>query len=163
MKPIVKWSGGKKDEIKRFDDLIPTDISTYVEPFFGGGAVFFHLEPERAVVSDVHEELIDFYRAMKDGKGDAIHTFLNENPNTDEAYYKVRDQFKVETPLDNAKRFFYLRKTCFRGMLRYNKSGKFNIPYGRYKTFNYEELKDEKYKDVFKGTDIHKKRFRRDL
>jgi len=76
MKPIVKWSGGKKDEIKRFDDLIPTDISTYVEPFFGGGAVFFHLEPERAVVSDVHEELIDFYRAMKDGKGDAIHTFF---------------------------------------------------------------------------------------
>ena len=159
MKPIVKWSGGKKDEIKRFDDLIPTDISTYVEPFFGGGAVFFHIEPERAVVSDVHEELVDFYRAMKDGKGEDIHTFLNENPNTDEAYYKVRDQFKVVTPLDNAKRFFYLRKTCFRGMLRYNKSGKFNIPYGRYKTFNYEELKDEKYMNVFKGTEIHKKGF----
>lgn len=159
MKPIVKWSGGKKDEIKHFVDLIPDDISTYAEPFFGGGAVFFYLEPKRAVISDVHEELIDFYRALKDGKGRDIYAFLNENPNTDEVYYKVRDQFKVETPLDNAKRFFYLRKTCFRGMLRYNKSGKFNIPYGRYKTFNYEELKDEKYKNVFESTDIHKKGF----
>lgn len=154
MKPIVKWSGGKKDEIKQFIDLIPTDINTYAEPFFGGGAVFFHIEPKKAVISDVHKELVDFYRALKMGQGSDVHTFLANHPNDEETYYKVRDNFKVETPLDNAKRFYYLRKTCFRGMLRYNKDGKFNIPYGRYKTYNYEELLDDKYRRAFDGTEI---------
>ena len=154
MKPIVKWSGGKKDEIKQFVDMIPTDIHTYAEPFFGGGAVFFHLAPKKACVSDVHKELVDFYRVLKDNKGEEIHAFMSEHPNEESMYYDVRDQMNIETPLDNAKRFFYLRKTCFRGMLRYNKSGKFNIPFGRYKTYNFEELKDEKYSKVFENTEI---------
>jgi len=154
MKPIVKWSGGKKDEIKQFVDMIPTDINTYVEPFFGGGAVFFHLEPKKAVISDVHKELIDFYSALKDEKGHEIYSFMKDHPNVEAEYYKVRDDMSIDTPLDNAKRFFYLRKTCFRGMLRYNKSGKFNIPFGRYKTYNFEELKEEKYSKVFKNTEI---------
>jgi DNA adenine methylase len=154
MKPIVKWSGGKKDEIKHFIEFIPKDISTYAEPFFGGGAVFFHLQPEKAVVSDVHKELIDFYTALKYGQGNDIYNFLCDNTNTEETYYKVRDQFDVKTQLDNAKRFFYLRKTCFRGMLRYNKNRKFNIPYGRYKTYNFEELKDKAYQTIFQNTEI---------
>jgi len=154
MKPIVKWSGGKKDEIKQFVDMIPSDIKTYVEPFFGGGAVFFHLEPKKAVISDVHKELIDFYRALKEGKGHEIYSFMKDHPNEEAEYYKVRDDMSIDTPLENAKRFFYLRKTCFRGMLRYNKSGKFNIPFGRYKTYNFEELKDEKYSKVFENTEI---------
>lgn len=159
MKPIVKWSGGKKDEIKHFEHMIPTDIATYVEPFFGGGAVFFHLQPAKAVVSDVHKELVDFYNALKVGRGSDIHTFLKEHPNDEDTYYKVRDHFKVETALDNAKRFYYLRKTCFRGMLRYNRDGKFNIPYGRYKTYNFDELLDEKYQRVFDGTDVRNDSF----
>ena len=154
MKPIVKWSGGKKDEIKQFSNLIPETIDTYVEPFFGGGAVFFHLEPKKAVVSDVHKELVDFYNAIKNGEGKDIHEFLMNNPNTEEVYYNVRDKFKVNTPLDNAKRFYYLRKTCYRGMLRYNRKGKFNIPYGRYKTFNFDEVKNENYKTIFENTKI---------
>ena len=154
MKPIVKWSGGKKDEIKEFSNLIPETIDTYVEPFFGGGAVFFHLEPKKAVVSDVHKELVDFYNAIKNGQGKDIHEFLMNNPNTEEVYYNVRDKFEVNTPLDNAKRFYYLRKTCYRGMLRYNRKGKFNIPYGRYKTFNFDEVKNENYKTIFENTKI---------
>lgn len=154
MKPIVKWSGGKKDEIKQFVDMIPTDINTYVEPFFGGGALFFHMEPKKAVISDVHKELIDFYRSLKDGKGQEMYSFMKEHPNEDDEYYRVRDGMVINTPLDNAKRFFYLRKTCFRGMLRYNKNGKFNIPFGRYKTYNFEELKDEKYQKIFENTEI---------
>ena len=152
MRPIVKWSGGKKDEIKHFHHFIPSDISTYVEPFFGGGALFFHIEPKKAIVSDVHKELVDFYHSLKNGEGEEIYNFLKENPNTEDVYYRIRDEFEIKSPLDNAKRFFYLRKTCFRGMLRYNRNGKFNIPYGRYKTFNFEELKDEKYKNIFNGT-----------
>ena len=159
MKPIVKWSGGKKDEIKQFVDMFPQDIETYGEPFFGGGAVFFHLKPDKSVVSDLHKELIDFYISMKEGKGSDIYNFLNEHPNDEETYYKVRDDFKVESILDNAKRFFYLRKTCFRGMLRYNKKGKFNVPFGRYKTYNFEELKNEEYKTVLSNTEILNKSF----
>ena len=154
MKPIVKWSGGKKGEIKNFEELIPSDINTYAEPFFGGGAVFFHLEPKKSVVSDLHKELIDFYRSLKDGKAEDIYSFMKENKNEESQYYKVRDDMEINTPLDNAKRFFYLRKTCFRGMLRYNKNGKFNIPFGRYKTYNFEELKNEKYKNIFQNTEI---------
>ena len=68
---------------------------------------------------------------------------MKEHPNDEKVYYKVRDEMPVNTPLDYAKRFYYQRKTCFRGMLRYNKKGKFNIPFGRYKTYNYEILKNK--------------------
>ncbi len=72
--------------------------------------LFFHLEPKKAVVSDVHKELVDFYNALKDGKGDEIHKFLTENPNEENVYYRVRDTFEIKTPLDNAKRLFLPQK-----------------------------------------------------
>jgi len=159
MKPLVKWSGGKKDEIVKFSEYIPSDFKTYIEPFVGGGAVYFHLSPEKAVIADVHKELIDLYKCIKHGGRNEIYKFMSEHPNIEEEYYKVRDKMKVENPLDNAKRFYYLRKTCYRGMLRYNKKGKFNIPYGRYKTYNYEILKDVKYEDLLKGAKIYCKGF----
>lgn len=154
LEPLVKWSGGKGDEIPQFIKYIPDDIETYLEPFIGGGAVYFHLNPKKAVISDVHKELIDFYRAVKDGKSDDIYKFMNEHPNEEKEYYKVRDEMKIDSPLDNAKRFYYLRKTCYRGMLRYNSSGKFNIPYGRYKTMNYENLKNPEYAELLGNTDV---------
>jgi DNA adenine methylase len=153
MKPIVKWSGGKGDEISQFSNLIP-EHELYVEPFVGGGALFFHLEPTNSVLSDVHSELVDFYRALRDGNGKEIHAFMEEHPNDADTYYRVRDEMEVETPLDNAKRFYYLRKTCYRGMLRYNKKGKFNIPFGRYKTVNYEEVKNDGYRRALGGASV---------
>ena len=147
MKPIVKWSGGKKDEIKMFQDHIP-DYKTYIEPFVGGGSLYFHLSPKKAVIADVHDDLIAFYKSIKDGKSQEIHEFMNQNPNEEKNYYKVRDEMEIQSELDRAKQFYYLRKTCFRGMLRYNKSGKFNIPYGRYKTYNYEDIKDIEYENL---------------
>ena len=151
LKPMVKWSGGKKDEIKMFVDYVPKTFDTYLEPFAGGGAVFFHLRPAKSVISDVHKELVDFYKCIQKGYSKEIYDFMSKNKNEPEAYYKVRDNFEVITELDNGKRFYYLRKTCYRGMLRYNKSGKFNIPFGRYKTYNYEILKDKAYEDLLKG------------
>jgi DNA adenine methylase len=155
LNPIVKWSGGKSDEIKSFIDYIPNDIDTYLEPFIGGGAVYFYLKPKKAAFSDVHEELIDFYKAIANNKGEEIYNFMSEHPNEEAEYYKIRDEFEINSPLDNAKRFYYLRKTCYRGMLRYNKKGKFNIPFGRYKTYNYEEVKNPEYYNLLKNTDIH--------
>ena len=159
LKPIVKWSGGKGDEIQKFIHHIPDTYDTYLEPFIGGGALYFHLNPDKAVITDVHKELIDFYSALSDGHADDIYTFAEEHPNEEAVYYDVRDKFVVDTPLDNAKRFFYLRKTCYRGMLRYNKKGKFNIPYGRYKTYNFEILKDKRYETLLGRTTVECKDF----
>ena len=135
LKPIIKWSGGKKDELKQIIPHIPETYSTYLEPFVGGGAVYFHLNPENAVINDVHKELTDFYQSIKNGNAMDIYDFMKNHPNDEETYYKVRD-YNNKDVLDNAKRFYYLRKTCFRGMLRYNKQGKFNIPFGRYEILN---------------------------
>lgn len=154
LKPLIKWSGGKSDEIPLFEKYIPIDYDYYLEPFIGGGALFFHLNPKKAVISDIHPELIDFYTAIKQSKSTDIYTYMKNNPNNEQQYYQVRDNTTIKDYLDNAKRFYYLRKTCFRGMSRYNKSGKFNIPFGRYKTLNYEDLKNPEYENLLKHTEI---------
>jgi len=159
LKPLVKWSGGKGDEIAEFIQHIPTNYDTYLEPFIGGGAVYFHLEPTKAVISDVHSELIHFYQAVKDGRSNDLYSFMQASPNTDEHYYQVRDHMPYSDPVEDAKRFYYLRKTCFRGMLRYNKQGKFNIPYGRYKTMNFEDLRNTGYETLLQRTTVHKESF----
>ncbi len=158
LNPIVKWSGGKKDELKNIIPYIPNDYDIYLEPFIGGGAVFFNLNPDKAVINDVHKELTDFYTAIKNGYADAIYDFMKTHPNDEETYYKVRSYDNTDY-LDNAKRFYYLRKTCFRGMLRYNSKGEFNIPYGRYKTYNFEEIKNKEYETLLKRTEIFNKSF----
>ena len=154
LKPMVKWSGGKGDEIPKFIDYIPNNYDIYLEPFIGGGATFFHLCPEKAVITDVHSELIDFYTAIKNKKANDIYSFMEDHPNEEVTYYNVRDNMPIENYLDSAKRFFYQRKTCFRGMLRYNASGKFNIPFGRYKTYNFEILKNQNYEKLLENTDV---------
>jgi len=159
LKPLVKWSGGKGDEINKFKAYFPENYHLYLEPFIGGGSVYFHLNPAKAVISDVHTELIDLYQSIADGKAEEIYEFMQENKNDEITYYKVRDEMDIVDKLDSAKRFYYERKTCFRGMLRYNKSGKFNIPYGRYKTINYEDLKNPEYEKLLKKTTILKESF----
>ena len=154
MKPLFKWSGGKSDEIKFFKQHIPENYDTYLEPFVGGGSVLFHLEPQKSAISDLHKELIDFYQTIKDGKINEIYDFMSNLENDEITYYQVRDEWVPETQLDSAIKFYYLRKTCFRGMLRYNRQGKFNIPYGRYKTYNFDILKEQKYTEILKNTDI---------
>jgi len=158
LKPIVKWSGGKKDELTKILPHIPVEYNTYLEPFIGRGALYFHLNPNKAVINDVHKELIDFYQSIKNGDSNKIYEFMKEHPNNEETYYKVR-AYKSNECLENAKRFYYLRKTCFRGMLRYNKKGEFNIPFGRYKTYNFEDIKNIKYEQLLKRTDIFNKDF----
>ena len=152
LKPLIKWSGGKCDEIKQFEKYIPLNYDTYIEPFIGGGALFFNLAPKKAIISDVHTELVDLYNTIGQGKSNDIYTFMEQNPNDEETYYRVRDKMVVNNSLDSASRFYYQRKTCFRGMLRYNKSGKFNIPFGRYKTINYSELKNKDYETLLART-----------
>lgn len=154
MIPIVKWSGGKGREIKFFKSYYPEKFDTYIEPFVGGGAVFFDMEHKSNVINDVHENLINFYKQIQLGNADKIYELMSQHLNEEKTYYYVRDEFKINNEIEQAFRFFYLRKTCFRGMLRYNKNGKFNIPYGRYKTYNYEILKNKNYETLLKNTNI---------
>lgn len=159
LKPLIKWSGGKSDEIKMFEKYFPEHYTRYIEPFIGGGSVYFYLNPDNAVISDVHTELIDLYKSIGNGKGQEIFDFMKENPNDENTYYKVRDEMVINDTLDSAKRFYYQRKTCFRGMLRYNKNGKFNIPFGRYKTINYNEIINKDYEILLGRTEILNKGF----
>lgn len=154
LKPLIKWSGGKSDEIVQFEKYIPAEYDTYIEPFVGGGSVYFYLNPQKAVISDVHSELTDLYQCIGQGKTAEIYDFMENSPNTAETYYKIRDTMPITGPIDNAKRFYYQRKTCFRGMSRYNKSGKFNIPFGKYKTINYSNLQNPKYAELLSRTEI---------
>lgn len=159
LKPLIKWSGGKSDEIKMFEKYFPEHYTRYIEPFIGGGSVYFYLNPDNAVISDVHTELIDLYKSIGNGKGKEIFDFMKENPNDENTYYKVRDEMVINDTLDSAQRFYYQRKTCFRGMLRYNKNGKFNIPFGRYKTINYNEIINKDYEILLGRTEILNKGF----
>jgi DNA adenine methylase len=159
LKPLVKWSGGKSDEIKMFESYFPEHYTKYIEPFVGGGSVYFYLNPDDAVISDVHAELIHFYKSIGDEKGKDIYEFMQQSPNDEATYYKIRDEMEINNELDSAKRFYYQRKTCFRGMLRYNKHGKFNIPFGRYKTINYSELLNKDYETLLGRTEILNKGF----
>jgi len=158
MKPLFKWSGGKSKEIKLFSKFYP-EYDLYIEPFFGGGAVYFDIAPKKAVIADVHTEMITFLKEMKKGNGKKIYDLMKQYPNDEKTYYYVRRELNINSDLLTAFRFFYLRKTCYRGMLRYNRKGQFNIPFGRYKTYNYEILLDEKYEKLLSNTDIYLKDF----
>ena len=159
LKPLIKWSGGKVDEIKMFDKYFPENYNIYIEPFIGGGALYFHLNPSKAVISDVHSELIDLYKCISEGKAKDIFEFMENSPNDEATYYNIRDTMVINDALDIAKRFYYQRKTCFRGMLRYNRDKKFNIPFGRYKTINYTELLNKDYETLLNRTEIYNEKF----
>ena len=158
LQPLVKWSGGKGDEIKLFEKYIPS-YKKYIEPFVGGGAVFFNINPKKAIINDIHPELITFYKEIGKGNADKIYKFMEEHKNDEKTYYEVRNEIEIKNDLDIASRFYYLRKTCFRGMLRYNKKGDFNIPYGKYKTINFNDLKNDDYLNLLQNTKIENTSF----
>jgi DNA adenine methylase len=154
MKILFNWVGGKTDELKTIDKYIPEDIDTYLEPFVGGGSVFFHLNPNKAVINDVHKELINFYQHIKDGFSSEIYKFMEEHPNDEIEYYQVRESVP-ETKLKEAQRFFYLRKTAYCAGYRLNKNGQFTVGFGHYKLYNYERLKNPDYETLLKRTEIY--------
>jgi len=154
LKPLVKWSGGKGSEIERFRHHYPKEFKIFIEPFVGGGAVFFNLNHKRNVISDVHEGLVNFYQQIKDGHAIDIYRKVSKLDLSEDTYYYVRDKMDVSNPVDRAVRFYYLRKTAYRGMLRYNKKGKFNIPWGRYEKINFNQIRNPWYTELLKRTDI---------
>lgn len=132
-KPILKWAGGKTQMLGDLIPKVPTSYGRYIEPFFGGGAMFFALQPENAVVADSNPELINMYRQVADHVDDVIN-YLKEYENTSEMFYAVRSLEWTSLPkAEAAARTIFLNKTCFNGLYRVNKQGQFNVPFGKYK------------------------------
>lgn len=135
-KPILKWAGGKTQMLKDLLPKVPTSYGRYIEPFIGGGAMFFALNPGDAVIADSNPELINMYTQVADNV-DKVIEYLKQYENTQEMFYEVRALEWQELPkAEAAARTIYLNKTCFNGLYRVNKKGKFNVPFGRYKSPN---------------------------
>lgn len=131
-KPILKWAGGKTQMLNYLLPKVPEHYGRYIEPFFGGGALFFALEPEKSIIADSNPELINMYRQVADNVDDVI-AVLRKYENTAESFYSVRNQDWAQLPsVEAAARTIFLNKTCFNGLYRVNKDGKFNVPYGKY-------------------------------
>lgn len=137
-KPIIKWAGGKTGLLPQLVPLLPSDVlrRRYVEPFFGGGALFFELEPKDALLSDVNAVLMHMYYCVRsDPKSITRRLRKLLTTHSKENYYLRRDLFNHGgiTVQQRAALFLYLNKTCFNGLYRENKSGAFNVPVGSYK------------------------------
>lgn len=132
-KPFLKWAGGKGRLLKQYEPLFPRQpYRCYHEPFLGGGAVFFRLKPDRAVLSDSNLELIELYWTVRDQCARLIEA-VRQLPLGREAYYAVREMDPQRlTRLERAARTIYLNRTCYNGLYRVNRKGQFNVPYGRY-------------------------------
>lgn len=152
-KPFLKWAGGKGQLINIFEEMLPSKlvdgkIKTYIEPFVGGGAMLFHIlqnyNIEKAYINDINKELINCYRCIQANVDEVIKQLENLTQqylsSTDRAgcFYKVRNRYNeicLNGHLDYEKcaDFIFLNKTCFNGLYRVNKDGKFNVPHGKYK------------------------------
>lgn len=134
--PFLKWVGGKTRLLQQFETLLPDDWGRYHEPFLGGGAVFFHLDPDRARVSDINGRLVETYRAIRDELPRLMELLAGHRERHDKAYYyRQRQRLNAPRGLDEVERaalFVYLNKTCFNGLYRENRRGEFNVPMGRY-------------------------------
>jgi DNA adenine methylase len=133
MDPLLKWPGGKRKLLTHVVPLLPTTYCRYIEPFFGGGALFFHLLPKRALLCDLNERLIECYLAVRDRPHKVIDA-LRRLKNTEENYYEIRSSRRY-TPHTRAAKLIYLCSLSFNGIYRENLLGTFNVPYG-YKTNN---------------------------
>ena len=132
-KPILKWAGGKTQMLGDLLPKVPSSYGRYIEPFLGGGAMFFALQPEQAVIADSNPELINLYRQVANHVDDVVCQ-LKKYENTQEMFYTVRGQDWTMLPeAEAAARTIFLNKTCFNGLYRVNKKGLFNVPFGKYK------------------------------
>ncbi len=132
-KPVLKWAGGKTQLLPELTSRIPHSFNKYIEPFFGGGALFFSLNPERAVLADLNPELVNFYNVLTNSVDELISE-VAQYPNDKEFFYAMRSKDVASlSSIEQAARTIYLNKTCFNGLYRVNKADGFNVPFGYYK------------------------------
>jgi len=139
--PFLKWAGGKAQLLRQLHPFFPHAISSYIEPFVGGGAVFFHLKARfpkmRAALRDNNAELINCYQVVRDHVRELMLR-LDEHRRQfrlqgEHYYYFVRSRHQLDDPVERASRMIFLNKTCYNGLWRVNARGEFNVPIGSYK------------------------------
>ncbi|AFZ15533.1 DNA adenine methylase (plasmid) [Crinalium epipsammum PCC 9333] len=145
LKPFLKWAGGKRQLIpalvssylpKKYD----INYNSYYEPFVGGGALLFSLQPKKAVINDINTELINCYKVIRDSVDELIDD-LKRHENEKNYFYAIREwdrnkDYKHKNLVQRASRIVFLNKTCYNGLFRVNSQGQFNVPFGRYKNPN---------------------------
>ena len=142
--PFVKWAGGKTQLLDVIESHLPETFNRYFEPFVGGGALLFKIQPKSFSINDMNSELISVYQCFQnDGLFNSLKDKLinHENNHSEEYYYQVREQDKnplfAAFPLDDrASRMIYLNKSCFNGLYRVNSKGYFNVPSGKKEKVN---------------------------
>ena len=161
LSPLLKWVGGKRQLLSDILPMVDNKCSTYVEPFIGGGAVLFSMQPKRAIINDYNHELINVYRVVRDNLDELLELlYIHQANNSSEYYYEVRAWDRDEylnkmTNIEKAARIIYLNKTCYNGLYRVNSAGQFNSPYGRYKNPNIvNEAVLKAVSKYFKNNDI---------
>ena len=129
-KPFLKWAGGKRWFVQDHSDIFPDTYHRYIEPFLGSGAVYFHLCPEKAVLGDINEELIQTYQAIQQN-WQLVLRYLREHhkKHSKSYYYEIRSTVP-RSLASTAARFIYLNRTCWNGLYRVNQLGQFNVPIG---------------------------------
>lgn len=141
--PIVKWVGGKRQLLPELLPLLPRRLTdyTYCEPFLGGGALFFAIQPKRAIVNDINFDLIVLYSVVRDDV-ESLISELEKFKNDSDSFYSIREwdrdkeYYNNLSPLKKSARLVYLNKTCYNGLFRVNNAGEFNTPFGNYKNPN---------------------------
>ena len=143
VKPLLKWAGGKRQLLSEIVELLPSEIPLYVEPFVGGGAVLFEIQPSKAIINDFNIELINVYTVVRDSPDYLLKLLENhEQNNSEDYYYSIREldrnteEFAILSNEERAARIIYLNKTCYNGLFRVNSLGQYNTPYGKYKNPN---------------------------
>ena len=174
MKPIIKYRGGKSKEINNFIEFIPNQYDRYIEPFAGGAALFFFFFPNAALINDINSRLVNFYSAVREIfdslKAELTRLELTYRSNQMEyeqikmkdksqhvenkneaLYYLLRDMYNgiIEKKYLDATLYYFINKTSYSGMLRFNSKGEFNVPFGRYKNFN-TQLVSEEHSELLK-------------
>ncbi len=146
--PFVKWAGGKRQLLDKISERLPQTYNNYFEPFIGGGAVLFELQPERAVINDINASLINAYRIIANNPNEFIEKVheldSNIGENGKEYYYSLREHYndklmKEEYDVELASLFVFLNKHCFNGLYRVNGKGLFNVPYNNSKKESIDE------------------------
>lgn len=139
LQPFTKWTGGKRQLLPVIKNLMPKSYNNYFEPFIGGGALFFDLAPENAVINDENSELINCYKQIKDNPSKLIELLKEHQTNNSKDYYLDlrcvdRDnRINSMSYVERAARIMYMLRVNFNGLYRVNSKNQFNVPYGQYK------------------------------
>lgn len=139
IQPFTKWTGGKRQLLPVIKSLMPYNYNSYFEPFIGGGALFFDLSPDKAIINDFNNELMNCYQQIKKHPQKLIELLTKHQENNSKEYYlELRavdrdNRINKMTDVERAARIIYMLRVDFNGLYRVNSKNQFNVPYGRYK------------------------------